>query len=131
MLVYSQGVYEQMKNDFMRDGVTSLRLDDVSNYFSPWYAEHIGRIVAASGNGTLEKWADANLRSKMYFFVYANLLNLRRSPELLHRLHGLMQNEALLQLDLKMLAPLFKDPEKRKWFEEIMYNHLKLWDINV
>lgn len=131
VLVYSQGVYEQMKNDFMRDDESSLRLNKVSNYFSPWYAEHIGRIVAASGNGTLEKWAEANLRSKMYIFVYANLLNLRRSPELLHRLHVIMQNEALLQLDLKMLAPLFKDPEKRKWFEEIVYNHLRLWEINV
>lgn len=131
VLVYSQGVYEQVKNSFMKAGTSSMRLDEVATYFSPWYAEHIGHIVAASGNGTLEKWADANLRSKMYIFVYPNLLNIRNSPALLQRLHGLMQNEALLQLDLKTLAPLFKDSKKRKWFEEIMYNNLKLWETNV
>lgn len=131
VLVYPQSVYEQMKNTFMKAGKSSMRLNEVSSYFSPWYAEHIGRIVVASGNGTLEKWADANLQSRMYIFVYSNLLNLRNSPELLHELHGLMQNEALLQLDLKTLAPLFKNAQKRKWFEEIMYNNLKLWEINV
>lgn len=46
-------------------------------------------------------------------------------------LDGLLGNEAILGLDLKALTVAFKEPQKREWFEEIIDNYLKLWEVNM
>lgn len=120
-----------MKHSLMTQGVKALGLGEANGYFTPFYADHMGTILAASGNGTLEAWAQNNLRAKMYVFVYSSLLNLHNSSALLRELNSLLGNEALLQLELRTLAPIFGETEKRKWFEEVMGNHLRLWEVNV
>lgn len=104
---------------------------ELSNYFSPWYAEHMGTIQSASGNRSVENWASENLRIQYYIFTYASLLKLHGDAALLRELDGLLGDEALLQLQLRTLAPLFKDPKRREWFVEVIDNYFRLWEVNM
>uniref|UniRef100_A0A1B6KRP8 MACPF domain-containing protein n=1 Tax=Graphocephala atropunctata TaxID=36148 RepID=A0A1B6KRP8_9HEMI len=133
VFVYSPAIYSRIKEVMKVRGVSALSSEEIDSYFSPWYAEHTGRILAASGNSTLESWAEQNLRTQFYFFMYSSLIKLHHqdSSELLRDLNRLMGNEALLQLDLRTLAPVFKDPARRQWFEEVIDNNLKLWEVNM
>lgn len=131
VFVYSPAIYLRIKEVLKVRGVTSLSVEELGSYFSPWYTEHMGRIMTASGNSTLESWAEENLKVQFYFFVYSTLLKLHTDNSLLRELDKLLGNEALLQLDLRTLTPVFKDPVKRKWFEEVVDNNLKLWENNM
>lgn len=104
---------------------------ELGNYFSPWYAEHIGQIRVASGNRTVDTWASKKLRVHYYIFTYPSLLKLHGDASLLKTLDGLLGNEALLQLQLKTLSPAFKLPREKFWFEEMIDNYLKLWENNM
>lgn len=109
--------------------------DIISLFFlhptAPWYAEHLGQVRAASGNSTVEAWAHRKLRLSYYIFTYVSLLKLHGNGHLLRQLDNLLGNEAILSLDLKALTTLFKEPKKREWFQEIIDNYLKLWEINM
>lgn len=133
VFVYSPAIYSRIKEVMKSRGVQALTAEEINSYFSPWYAEHTGRVLAASGNATVERWATDNLRTQFYFFVYTSLIKLHHPDNagLLRDLDKLLENEALLQLDLRTLAPVFKDPLKRRWFEEVIDNHLKLWEVNM
>lgn len=89
------------------------------------------RLQVASGNKTVENWATKRLRVHYYIFSYPSLLKLHGEPSLLRSLDTLLGNEALLQLELKTLSPAFKDVKKKKWFEEVIDNYLKLWESNM
>lgn len=104
---------------------------DLYNYFAPWYAEHLGQIRAASGNSTVETWAQRKLRLSYYLFTYVSLLKLHGNGGLLRTLDGLLGNEAILALDLKTLTAMFKEPQKRDWYQEVIDNYLKLWEVNM
>lgn len=71
------------------------------------------------------------LRLTYYLFSYASLLKLHGNGTLLRALDTVLGNEALLALELKSISVIFKDPSKRKWFQEIIDNYLKLWEINM
>lgn len=43
----------------------------------------------------------------------------------------MLGNEAILEMTMKTLAPAFKDPKKKAWFEEVLDNFLKLWESNL
>ncbi|XP_054265023.1 torso-like protein [Macrosteles quadrilineatus] len=133
VFVYSPAIYTRIKEVMKVRGVAQLSSEEINSYFSPWYAEHMGRILAASGNSTLESWATNNLRTQFYFFVFSSLIKLHHpdSSDLLKDLDKLLRNEALLQIDLRTLAPVFKDAQKRQWFEEVIDNNLKLWEVNM
>ena len=89
------------------------------------------KFQVASGNKTVESWATKRLRVHYYIFSYPSLLKLHGEPSLLRSLDSLLGNEALLQLELKTLSPAFKDVKKKKWFEEVIDNYLKLWESNM
>lgn len=133
VFVYSPAIYSRIKEVMKVRGVAALSSEEINSYFSPWYAEHMGRVLSASGNSTLEAWADDNLRTQFYFFVFSSLIKLHHpdNAALLRDLDKILGNEALLQLDLRTLAPVFKDPVKRQWFEEVIDNNLKLWEVNM
>lgn len=131
VFVYTPIVYKRIKDRLKSRGISSLSTGELSSYFSPWYAEHTGKVLSASGNATMEKWALQNLRVSFYFFNYPSLLKIHGDTALLKQLNTLLQNEALLQLELKTLAPAFSDEEKRKWFEEVVENNMILWDVNM
>lgn len=129
--VYDPNTYKVIKDRLKLKGVSQLSKQELMGYFSPWYAEHVGKIQSASGNETVENWAQHRLRMKLYVFTFVSLLKLHGDTKLLTELNGMLGNEALLKLDLKTLAPAFKDIKKRAWFHEVMDNNLKLWEVNM
>lgn len=131
VFVYSKQNYQHIKERLKTRGVAALSRLDLYNYFAPWYAEHLGQVRAASGNSTVEAWAHRKLRLSYYIFTYVSLLKLHGNGHLLRQLDSLLGNEAILSLDLKALTTLFKEPKKREWFQEIIDNYLKLWEINM
>lgn len=79
----------------------------------------------------MERWASRRLKLSYYLFTYNSLLKLHGSTSLLKALDELLGAEAILQLELKSLDVAFKDPDKRKWFQMILDNELKLWEVNM
>lgn len=131
VFVYNKQNYQYIKERLKTRGVTAISQADLYNFFAPWYAEHLGQIRCASGNSTVEKWASRKLRLSYYLFTYASLLKLYGNGSLLKSLDTLLGNEAILQLELKAISGIFKEPVKRKWFQEIIDNYLKLWEVNL
>lgn len=131
VFVYTKQNYQHIKERLKTRGVAALSRLDLYNFFAPWYAEHLGQIRAASGNTTVEAWAHRKLRLSYYLFTYVSLLKLHGNGGLLRTLDGLLGNEAILALDLKTLTTMFKEPKKREWFQEIIDNYLKLWEVNM
>ncbi|XP_067214723.1 torso-like protein isoform X1 [Linepithema humile] len=131
VFVYTPQVYSRIKERLKTRGVAELSNLELSNYFSPWYAEHMGSIQSASGNRSVEAWAVQRLQVQYYIFTYASLLKLHGDTTLLKQLDGLLGDEALLQLQLRTLAPAFKDPKRREWFLEVIDNYFKLWEVNM
>lgn len=111
--------------------MAALSKVDLYNYFAPWYSEHIGSIRSASGNSTVEKWASRKLRLSYYLFTYSSLLKLHGNGNMLRSLDELLENEAILHMELRSLDAIFKEPVKRRWFQEILNNYLKLWESNM
>ncbi|GLV37228.1 torso-like [Carabus blaptoides fortunei] len=131
VFVYERQVYRRIKDRLKSKGVAELSSTELQNFFSPWYAQHMGQIRVASGNRTVERWANANLRMTYYIFSYASLLKLHTDTGMLTYLNDLLRNEALLQISLRTLLPAFKDPKKRAWFHEVLDNYIKLWEVNM
>ncbi|XP_039748004.1 torso-like protein isoform X2 [Pararge aegeria] len=131
VFVFSRGMYSRIKERVKARGVSDVPLSEMNDYFSPLFAEHVGAVKVASGNKTVESWAMKRLRVHYYIFSYPSLLKLHGEPALLRNLDSLLGNEALLQLELKTLSPAFKDVKKKKWFEEVIDNYLKLWESNM
>lgn len=131
VFVFNKRNYQHIKERLKSRGVLSLSKSDLYNFFAPWYAEHLGSVRCASGNSTVERWAQRKLKLSYYLFTYNSLLKLHGSSSLLKALDDLLGNEAILQLDLKSLAVAFKDPDKRKWYQIILDNTLKLWEVNM
>ncbi|XP_063226871.1 torso-like protein isoform X2 [Bacillus rossius redtenbacheri] len=131
VFVYTPQIYSKIKARLRSQGLADLSSGELSNFFSPWYAEHIGTIQSASGNSSLDVWASSRLAVHFYFFTYSSLLKLHGNSSLLKELDSLLLNEALLQLDLRTMAVAFGDPDRRTWFLEVLDNHLKLWQVNM
>lgn len=131
VFVYTPQVYSRIKERLKTRGVAELSSLELGNYFSPWYAEHTGSIQSASGNRSVEAWAVQRLRVQYYIFTYVSLLKLHGDTALLKQLDNLLGDEALLQLQLRTLAPAFKDPKRRQWFLEVIDNYFKLWEVNM
>lgn len=131
VFVFNKRNYAHIKERLKSRGVLSLSKSDLYNFFAPWFAEHLGSVRCASGNSTVEKWAGRKLKLSYYLFTYNSLLKLHGSSSLLKSLDDLLGNEAILQLDLKSLQVAVKDPDKRKWFQIVLDNTLKLWEVNM
>lgn len=132
VFVYTPQVYLRIKERLKSRGVGELSTSELNNFFSPWYAEHMGAIQSASGNRSVEAWAVDRLRVQYYIFTYASLLKLHGDVPLLRQLDSLLGDEALLQLQLRTLEPLFKNhPTRLEWFREIIDNFFKLCEVNV
>lgn len=131
VFVYNKSSYRQIKDRLKSRGISALSRLDLYNFFAPWQAEHLGQILAASGNTTVERWARRKLQHHHYVFKYTTLLKLYGNGTLLRALDDLLGNEAILQLELKSLNIIFKEPEKRKWLHELLDNNIKLWEVNM
>lgn len=131
VFVYEPERYRIIKERLRKKGIDKIPSSELTEYFSPLNARHIGRILSASGNETVESWASRKLQMSFFPVPYPSLLKLHSNSKLLYELNGLLGNEALLRLDLKTLAPAFKDIRKRDWFHQVLDNHLRLWEVNM
>lgn len=68
MFVYNRNKFLQIKQRLKTQGVLNLTSLELLNYFSPWYVEHMGAIKCASGNRTVEQWANSKLGVQYYIF---------------------------------------------------------------
>lgn len=131
VFVYEPGRYKIIKERLRLKGIEKIPRAELMEYFSPLHARHIGRILSASGNETVELWANRKLQLSFFPIPFFSLLKLYTNSNLLHELDGLLDNEALLRLNLKTIAPAFKDINKRDWFHQVLDNYLKLWEVNM
>ncbi|VEN34933.1 unnamed protein product [Callosobruchus maculatus] len=131
VFVFNKTTYQQIKDRLKTQGIAHMNNQELSQYFSPWYAEHMGTIKVASGNRSVANWASYKLKNNYYIFTYPSLLKIHGDSKLLAKLNSMLGNEAILEMDMKTIAPAFKDPAKRKWFEEVLDNFLKLWESNL
>nr|CAH7754101.1 unnamed protein product [Callosobruchus chinensis] len=131
VFVFNKTTYQQIKERLKTQGIAHMNNQELSQYFSPWYAEHMGTIKVASGNRSVANWASYKLKNNYYIFTYPSLLKIHGDSKLLAKLNSMLGNEAILEMDMKTIAPAFKDPAKRKWFEEVLDNFLKLWESNL
>ncbi|KAH8251716.1 hypothetical protein KR038_005357 [Drosophila bunnanda] len=132
VFVYSRKNYRMIKDRIKSKGLNGLSKLDLYNYFAPWFAEHLGQIRSASANATVERWAKRKLQYEYYVVKYVTLLKLHGNSTLLRSLDALLGNDAILQLDLKSLNPVFREqPEKESWFHEVLDNNMKLWELNM
>ncbi|XP_071447571.1 torso-like protein [Hetaerina americana] len=99
--------------------------------FSPWFADHSGDIMVASGNSTIKQWMHRNLNASFFIYAHQSLLNVYRNKSLMQELSTLLGDDVIVELDLKTLLPAIKDAEKRSWVEEILMNRLALWDTGI
>ncbi|XP_049825750.1 torso-like protein isoform X2 [Aethina tumida] len=131
VFVYTKNHYHQIKDRLKTRGVSHINKVDLIQYFGPAYSVHLGKIKVASGNKTVEKWVENKLRFSYYLYTYQSLLKVHGDSGLLSTLNNLLRNEAVVELNMKNLAPAFKDPVKRAWFEEVLNNFIKLWEVNL
>jgi len=131
VFVYQPAVYAKIKERLKSKGISELSAFELSGYFSPWHAVQMGKIQSASGNRTVSEWAEANLLTSFYLYTYPSLLRLHGDAEKLRQLDELLQNEAVLQLDLRTVAPIFSEPRQRYFFEKTLDNQIKLWESNM
>lgn len=131
VFVYEPDRYRIIKEKLRKKGIEKIPYSELNEYFSPLQSRHIGRILSASGNESVENWANRKLQMSFFPVPFTSLLKLHANPKLLYELNGLLGNEALLRLDLRTLAPAFKDLRKRDWFHQVLDNHLKLWEVNM
>jgi len=121
-----------IKERIKSKGLNGLSKLDLYNYFAPWFAAHLGQIRSASANATVERWANRKLQYEYYVVKYVTLLKLHGNSTLLRSLDSLLGNDAILQLDLKSLKPIFREePEKESWYHEVLDNNMKLWELNM
>ncbi|XP_062126688.1 torso-like protein [Drosophila sulfurigaster albostrigata] len=132
VFVYSRKNYKMLKDRVKSKGLNALSKIDLYNYFAPWFAEHLGQIRSASANATVERWARRKLQFEYFVVKYVTLLKLHGNSTLLRSLDSLLDNDAILQLDLKALNVVFReDPQKESWFHEVLDNNMKLWELNM
>lgn len=131
VFTYEPNRYQIIKQKMKQKGISKISSNELMEYFSPIYTKQIGRILSASGNATVEQWAMRKLTVSYLGLPFNSLLRLHANARLLYELDDLLGNEALLKLNLKTLAPIFKDPKKREWFHEVIDNNLKLWEENM
>lgn len=76
VIVFNKTNYRQIKDKLKTDGIAHISELELSHYFSPWYAEHIGNIKVASGNRSVANWTSYKLKRNYYFFTYPSLLKI-------------------------------------------------------
>ncbi|XP_017486495.1 PREDICTED: torso-like protein isoform X2 [Rhagoletis zephyria] len=132
VFVYTRKNYQLIRDRIKTKGLNSLSKKELYDFFAPWHAVHLGQIRSASANATVERWARRKLQYEYYVVKYVTLLKLHGNGTLLKALDNLLGNDAILQLDLKSLNVIFRDvPEKRSWFNEVLDNQMKLWEVNM
>lgn len=76
VFVFNKTNYRQIKDKLKKQGIAHISNLELSQFFSPWYAEHMGTIKVASGNRSVANWTSYKLRNNYYIFTYPSLLKI-------------------------------------------------------
>lgn len=132
VLVYLPVFYNKFYNKCV---VNKCSESDMVMFLSPTYTEYQGQLLSVGSKESVEKWMDSALQvqdSKMGS-TYVSLYALKSRPDLCAEIVALMDDHsaAVVGLHLKIISSFLADPVKRKWFTEVLDNHLKLREVNL
>lgn len=99
-------------------------------YLSPKYAMHVGQIGTASGIDSIATWANDNMKVEGSS-KYKSLFKVVRNDDILRDMYNHLEENALLGLELRSLAPIFQDPGRRDFFKKGVRNDLKMYEIET
>ncbi|KAJ9578989.1 hypothetical protein L9F63_024904, partial [Diploptera punctata] len=74
VFVYKSPIYLDIKERVNTKGVKDVSALELLSFFSPWNADHIGKVQSASGNIALEEWATEILEVDLTYLKYASLI---------------------------------------------------------
>lgn len=105
---------------------------DTVLYLSPVYTEYQGQVLSIGSEETVEIWADSNLQIKSKIGDwYVSLYALKNRQDLCNEIMALMNDQSVIGLHLKVISSFLNDTVKRKWFTEVLDNHVKLREVNL
>lgn len=88
--------------------------------------------MTIGNKGEVEKWADTNLSSKSRIGgMYTSLFMMKINPRLFNEIAPLMDDQSVLEMHLKTISIFLNDTVTKKWFAEVLDNHVKLREINL
>lgn len=104
-------------------------------FLSPRFTEYQGQVLSFGSKEAVEKWVDSTLevRDSTMGNSYVSLYTLKNRPDLCNEMVKLMDDNstAVVGLHLKIISSFLPDPVKRKWFTEVLDNHVKLREVNL
>lgn len=128
VLVYLPVFY----NKFQKCVLNSCSESDMALFLSPFYTEYQGQVLSIGSRETVEKWVDSNLQIESKLGgMYVSLYALKNRPDLCDEFVGLMDEQSVVGLHLKIVSTFLADPVKRNWFTEVLDNHVKLREVNL
>lgn len=105
---------------------------ETATFLSPVYTEYQGQVLSVGSSDTVEKWVELNLQAESKMGdTYVSLYTLKIKPELCNEIITFMNGQSVIGLHLKMVSTFLDNPVKRKWFTEVLDNHLKLREVNL
>ncbi|XP_029341248.1 torso-like protein [Acyrthosiphon pisum] len=127
VLVYLPVFYDK----FYKCVVNNCSESDTALLLSPLYTEYQGRVTSV-GSDAVEKWVDTNLQVESKLgHTYISLYGLKNRPELWNEIVALMDKQSVVGLRLNVVSAFIDEPVKRKWFTEVLDNHMKLRELNL
>lgn len=105
---------------------------DTAMFLSPVYTEYQGQVLSVGSSEAVEKWVETNLQTESKWGeTYVSLYTLKIKPELCNEIVAFMNDQPVIGLHLKIVSAFLDNPVKRKWFTEVLDNHLKLREVNL
>jgi hypothetical protein len=96
------------------------------------YTEYQGQVMWVGSKDAVDKWINSNLQlDSQLGDTYISLYALKNRPDLCNELVALMDDRAVVGVHLKIISTFIADPVKRKWFREVLDNHVKLREVNL
>lgn len=137
--VFQVFVFKKRKFTLLRNIYKTKKNVDPRRYFSPWYAEHIGKIRKASGSSRDEDWMNMKMVQTFYIMRFTSIfelskkLNVESFREDRQRAidveNMVFKEDILIQLELRTLDSVMSDVI-RDSFKEVLNNQIKLWQVN-
>lgn len=102
-------------------------------YLLPLWVKHMGKVMVLNANAQTTQSIREALTIRFLFSVYPNIFKMHDNAELVRKIEKYLKHEpdGLLGLELKTLDIIFKDPVRRKWFDETLQQTLQLWEVNL
>ncbi|XP_046394264.1 torso-like protein [Ischnura elegans] len=128
---YSRKKFNSLINQLSKKTVKNWPPSYFDFVFSPWFSDHSGEVMVASGNSSILDWMHQNLNASFFIYSHHSLLNVYRDDSLMHELATILGEDVIIELKLRTIVPAIKDEEKRLWVEEILMNRLALWEVGI